>query len=163
MIKTIAIGVWACVVALGSAYVAATRQSGTPVEIAMATPREMTLEGVEYRRPGAITVPMISDGRLRGYVVAKVVFTAAAQDLHDFPFDPQPFVIDEAFRRIYTDGKIEFDQMSKYNLDEITEGIKFNVNARLGMDLIHDVLIDELNYVDRESLRQPGPQTAAAH
>ena len=77
-------------------------------------------------------------------------------DLHDFPVDPQPFVLDETFRRIYTDGKVEFDQMSKYNLNEITAAIKTNVNARLGSELIQDVLIDELNYVDKETLKQAG-------
>ena len=161
MIKTIAIGVWACMVALAAVYAAATWQSGAPVEIAMA-PSEKRLEGIEYRQPGPITVPMISDGRLRGYVVVKVIFTAAAQDLHDFPFDPQPFVLDETFRHIYTDGKVEFDQMSKYNLDEITDGIRTSVNARLGLGLVRDILIDELNYVDKDDLRQPSTATASS-
>jgi hypothetical protein len=96
---------------------------------------------------------MISDGRLRGYVVTRIVFTADAKELHEFPIDPQPFVLDEAFRRIYTDGKVEFDQMSKYNLDEITSAIRDKVNERLGIELIKDVLLDELSYVDKDSLR----------
>ncbi len=79
--------------------------------------------------------------------------------MHDFPIDPQPFVLDEAFRHIYTDGKVEFDHLSKYNLDDITAGIKDAVNARLGTDLIVDVLIDELNYVDRDSLKQTASAT----
>ncbi len=153
MIKTIAIGVWACVVALGSTFAAATWSSGGTVEIPVPQ-HEETLTGLEYKKPPPITVPMISDGRLRGYVVVKVVFTANANDLHHFPVDPQPFVLDETFRRIYTDGKIEFDQMSKYNLDDITAAIKTDVNTRLGASLIQDVLIDELNYVDKDSLKQ---------
>ncbi len=76
---------------------------------------------------------MISDGRLRGSVVAKIVFTADAYAVHAFPIDPQAFVLDEAFRRIYTDGKVEFDQMSKYNLDDITKAIKTKVNGRLAL------------------------------
>ena len=159
MIKTIAIGVWACLVALGSTYAAAMWSSGTKVEIPVVQ-GDKALTGLEYRKPAPITIPMISDGRLRGYVVAKVVFTANAADLHAFPVDPQPFVLDEAFRRIYTDGKVEFDQMSKYNLDDITSAIKKNVNARLGSDLIQDVLIDELNYVDKDSLNKQ-PDAAA--
>ena len=97
---------------------------------------------------------MISDGRLSGDVVAKIVFTAQARALRDFPIDPQPFVMDAAFRRIYTDGRIEFDQMSKYNLDEITSAIKANVNSRLGFDLIQDVLVEEINYVPKDGLKQ---------
>lgn len=155
MIKSIAIGVWACLVALGTTYGAAMWSSGTSVAIEVPKSEEK-LTGLEYVKPGPITIPMISDGRLRGYVVAKVVFTADAQTLHDFPVDPQPFVLDETFRRIYTDGKVEFDQMSKYNLNEITAAIKTNVNTRLGSELIQDVLIDELNYVDKETLKQAG-------
>jgi hypothetical protein len=160
MVKATAIGVWACVVALGSSYAAATWMSGGTVAVEVAKSQEK-LDGLEYRKPAPITVPMISDGRLRGYVVAKIVFTANAKDLHDFPGAPQPFILDEAFRRIYTDGKVEFDHLSKYNLDDITAKIKADVNARLGSDLIHDVLIDELNYVDKNSLKQPGEQAAA--
>ena len=150
MIKTVAIGVWACIVALASSYAAATWTSGGSVAIER---HEAKLEGLEYRRPAAITVPMISDGRLRGYVVARIVFTADANALREFPIDPQAFVIDEAFRRIYTEGRVEFDQMSKYNLNDITGAIKTNVNARLGFDLVQDVLIDELNYVNKDDLK----------
>jgi hypothetical protein len=159
MIKTIGIGVWACLVALGSTYAAAMWSSGAKVEIPVVQ-GDKALTGLEYRKPAPITIPMISDGRLRGYVVAKVMFTANAADLHAFPVDPQPFVLDETFRRIYTDGKVEFDQMSKYNLDDITSAIKKNVNARLGSELIQDVLIDELNYVDKDSLNKQ-PDAAA--
>ncbi len=156
-LKAVGLGVWASLVTLGATYAAATWNTGATVEIVRS---EQKLEGLEYRRPGAITVPMISDGKLRGYVVAKVVFTADARELHAFPVDPQPFVLDEAFRRIYTDGRVEFDHMSKYNLDEITGGIKAAVNKRLGADIVHDVLIDELNYVDKESLKPPGQPAA---
>jgi hypothetical protein len=156
MIKAIVIGVWALLVALGSSYAVAMWSSGSPPATTAAAPEktagEVGLNGLEYRKPAPITIPMIADGRLRGYVVVKVVFTADAKALHAFPVDPQPFVLDETFRRIYTDGRVEFDQMSKYNLDDITASIKDNVNKRLGADLIHDVLIDELNYVDKESL-----------
>ncbi len=156
-LKTIGLGLWAVMVALGATYMAATWESGTTVDVVRS---EHEPSGLEFRRPGAITVPMIADGELRGYVVAKVVFTADAKELHAFPMDPQPFVLDEAFRHIYTDGKIEFDHISKYNLDDITTAIKEAVNKRLGADLIKDVLVDELNYVDKETLK-PSPKTAA--
>ena len=150
-LKTIGLGVWAIVVALIAGYMAATWNTGATVEAVRA---ESKPSGLEYRHPDAITVPMISGGELRGYVVAKVVFTADASALRDSPIDPQPFVIDEAFRHIYTEGKVEFDHLAKYNLDKITGDIKDAVNKRLGTDLIKDVLIEELNYVDRAQLEK---------
>ena len=49
--------------------------------------------------------------------------------------------------------------MSKYNLDDMTAAIKKNVNERLGSPLIQDVLIDELNYVDKDTLKQQADKT----
>jgi hypothetical protein len=155
MLKTTALGVWAVIIALIAGYFAATWNTGATVDKVRA---EAAPTGIEFRHPAAITVPMISDGQLRGYVVAKIVFTGDAQALRDSPIDPQPFVLDEAFRHIYTDGKVEFDHLSKYNLDEITGAIRDAVNKRLGTDLIKDVLVEELNYVDRAQLEKQTAQ-----
>jgi hypothetical protein len=156
MLKTVGLGVWAAIVALVATYMAATASNGETVDAVRA--EQHPPSGIEFRHPDAITVPMIYDGELRGYVVAKIVFSADAADLHASPIDPQPFVLDEAFRHIYTDGKIEFDHMSKYNLDAITGAIKDAVNKRLGAELVKDVLIDELNYVDKSTLKQQQAQ-----
>ncbi len=155
MLKTIGLGVWAIVVALFAGYMAATWNTGATVAAVRA---EVKPSGLESHHPAAITVPMISSGKLSGYVVAKVVFTADAAELRNSPVDPEPFVIDEAFRHIYTDGKVEFDHLAKYNLDKITGDIKDAVNKRLGTDLIKDVLIEELNYVDAEQLKKQTAQ-----
>lgn len=148
MIKMLAIGVWACCVALGTTYVTAMMSSGSPVAVESAP----KLAGLEYRRPAPITVPIITDGRLRGYVVTRVVFTAEAQALAEFPIEPEPFIVDEAFRRIYSEEKIEFDQLSRYDLELLTVAIRDNVNERLGLELVQNVLLDELSYIDKKSM-----------
>jgi hypothetical protein len=151
VIKTIVIGLWACVVALVSSYAGASWMAGGTVTVEKKGP---FLAGMEYLRIGPLTVPLIADGKLRGYIVAKFSATVDARTLHSFPMDPQPFLLDETFRRIYQDGKVEFDKMSKANLSDITAAIKVNVNQRLGMDLIHDVLVDEVSFVDKESMNK---------
>ena len=151
MLKTIGLGIWAIVVALGAGYIAATWNTGATVDVVRA---ETKPSGLETRHPSAITVPMISDNQLRGYVVTKVAFTGEAEALSASPIDPMPFVVDETFRHIYTDGKVEFDHLAKYNLDQITTDIRDAVNKRLGADLIKDVLVEELNYVDRAQLER---------
>jgi hypothetical protein len=153
ILRTVLLGAWVCGVALAAAYVSAGWNQKQTVQVARA---ENQLNSLEFKKPAAITVPMISDDRLRGYVVAQIVYTANAKAAASFPIDPQPFVLDEAFRRIYTDGKIEFGHLSKYNLDDMTKAIKDAVNARLGVNLIDDVLISELNYVDKDSLGPDG-------
>lgn len=156
MIKSLIVGIWACLVALGASYATASWKAGSdaPVEEEGASDA-VTVDGLEYHTIGPITVPMIAGSKLQGYVLAKLVFTADAAALHAFPLEPGPFLVDEAFRTIYTDGKIQFNKLDKYNLSKITDAVKANVNKRFGVDIIKDVLVDEVNYVDKDNIVHP--------
>ena len=88
MLKTIGLGIWAVVVVLIAGYMAATWNTGATVDVVRA---ESKPSGLEVRHPDAITVPMISDGKLRGYVVAKISFTTDAAALAGFAHRPAAF------------------------------------------------------------------------
>lgn len=147
MIKLLVFGVWVCLATLGSSYAAAYWASGRTAKA-----EEPYLEGLEYRKLEVITVPMVSEGIIQGYVVAKLVYTADAAHLREMKIEPDPFVVDEAFREIYTNGQIEFGKLSKYNLPQITAAIKENTNKRLNYELIEDILLEGLNYIDRKDV-----------
>ncbi len=149
MIKLLFIGLWVCLITIASSYAAAywaVGQSGKEEEV--------YLEGLEYRKLPTMTVPMITDGAVQGYVVAKLVYTADAGLLHEISIEPDSFVIDEAFREIYTNGVIEFGKLSKYNINEITLAVKENTNRRLNYEVVKDILVEGLNYVEKEDMRR---------
>ena len=148
MIKNLIVGLWACMIALVATFAAAQWKADVKP-----TTEEPYLEGVEYRKLEPITVPMISDGAVKGYVLARLVFTADAGALRRLSVQPEPFVADEAFREIYTNGRVEFGKLAKYNLDQLIAHIKENANKRLGPDFVQDVLVEEINYVDRDSVQ----------
>jgi len=170
MVKFIIIGVWVCLVALGSSYGVAYWAAG----VAHAKSDEY-MAGLEYRRVPPITVPMIIDGNVKGYVIAKLVFTADATTLHKLPLDPVIFVTDAAFNEIYVNGKVESGKMSRYNLPEMLQRIKVSVNKYMNGDIIQDVLVDAVNYIDKTDMRggrgdntpiktsEPKPAAKAAH
>src|SRR5258707_15057313 len=91
-----------------------------------------------------------------GYVGAMPPSTADTKDLHAMSVDPQAFVTDEAFREIYSNGQVDFSHVEKYDLARLTDAIKTNVNQRLGTSLVHDILVLEINYIDKASLKPPG-------
>lgn len=144
MIKTVVVGIWACLVALVATFFVA--QWKAEVKPGAETPH---LEGIEYRKLDPLTVPMISEGTVQGYVLARLVFTADVGMLAQLPVQPEPFVADEAFREIYINGKVEFGKLAKYNLDQLVARIKENANKRLGPDFIKDILIEEINYATK--------------
>jgi hypothetical protein len=154
VIKPLLLGAWVSGVVFVAAYVVADMKAS-----AIAPPQEagdLYLEGLEYRSLGALTVPMIGQGEVSGYVVAKLVYTADARGLHELPIDPDAFVSDEAFRTLYTDARIEFGSVARQNLDDILASIKQRVNERIGLELVQDVLVEQVDYVDRSTLQKPG-------
>lgn len=149
MMRMLMIGVWVCLVTLLASYGGAYWSAGTPSKPA----DEPYLAGLEYRRVEPINVPMIIDGAVRGYVVAKLVFTADAAALHKLAVEPQVFVTNAAFDEIYTNGRVEFGKLSKYNLAEMMNNIKTKVNDAVKGPLIQEILVDGINYIDRTEIR----------
>jgi hypothetical protein len=151
MIKLLIAGVWICLVTFASAYFVANwqAQAGAP------EPKkpEPFFEGIEYHNLAPITVPMINNGVVQGYVVARLTFTSETKVLHQFPGDVQPFLVDETFRALYEDGKIDMRNIQKYDMASLLKTVKKNVNERLGLDLVKDVLVTELNYVEHSATK----------
>lgn len=143
------IGVWVCAVTLASSYGAAYWAAGANFGKA----EDPYLPGLEYKRVPTITVPMIIDGQIKGYVIAKLVFTADAGTLKKLSVDPVVFVVNDAFGEIYTNGRVESGKISKYNLKDMTDRIKDKVNARLNGPVVQEILIDGINYIDKNDIR----------
>ncbi|TCT07957.1 hypothetical protein [Aquabacter spiritensis] len=158
MMRLISIGLWVCVVALLSSYGAAYWAAGA----ASSKSDSAHPGGLEYRRTPAVTVPMIIDGSVRGYVIAKLIFTADTAALHALRIEPQSFVTSAAFDEIYTNGRMDTSKLSKYNLKEMLDNIKSNVNKKFNGDVIQDVLVDSINYIDKNDIRKMSEITAPA-
>jgi flagellar basal body-associated protein FliL len=159
MIKPLLLGLWISVVVGASSYVVADMKASA---IAPAGDEEEPyLAGLEYKSLPPLTVPMISSGAVGGYLVAKLTYTADARTLHELPIEPEAFVADEAFRTFYTDGRVEFGKVARQNLEEIAGVIRDRVNERLGAELVKDVLIEQVDYVDRSQIGKATGESAA--
>jgi hypothetical protein len=62
-------------------------------------------------------------------------------------------VVNDAFSEIYNNGRVESGKISKYNLKDMTDRVKEKVNARLNGPVIQEILIDGINYVDKNDIR----------
>ncbi|NIX78404.1 hypothetical protein [Microvirga terricola] len=148
MARILVTGFWICAITLISCYAAV--YWGTGVKFAK---KEEYLEGLEYQKVRVINVPIIAEGAVQGYVVANLVFTADAKTLRSLPVPPNTFIIDETFRQIYTDEKLDFRKLSKYDVSALLKNIRVSVNERLGADIVKDVLIENFNFVGKEDIR----------
>jgi hypothetical protein len=148
MTRILVTGFWICAITLLSCYGAV--YWGTDLKTGKS---EEYLEGLEYQKVRAINVPIIAEGSLQGYVIATLVFTADAKTLRSLSVPPNTFVIDEAFRQIYSDENLDFRKLSKYDVNGLLTNIKKSVNERMGADIIKDILIENFNFVNKNDVR----------
>jgi hypothetical protein len=150
MIKPILTGVWVCAATMGAAYLGAAWQRPAVVTEQKDHGSSSDLTPVRTRM---ISVPVVADGGIRGYVVAQFAFTAPAKLMKQMPVKPDLYVLDEAFQLIFSGEMIDFRQFKKQDLPSLGKTIVENVNKRLGMRVVEDVLVQELNYVPKDSVR----------
>lgn len=156
MIKFIIIGLWICAITLASSYTAASWKADT----GEATEGGENLEGLNYEKTGPINVPMVVDGAVEGYVVAQFVFTADAKALGKLSVPPNPFIVDEAFRTIYADERIDIHDLKKFDIGTLAKVIAERVNARFGTGIVKDVLVEQFTYVSKDEVRAQAGETA---
>lgn len=146
--RLLVLGAWVCGVTLVSGHLALTWRAETPP--AAETP---FFEGLEYEETALIHVPIIANGDVQGYVAAQFVFTADARTLRQMTVKPHAYVRDEALRAIYSNGKVDFSRLERVDIDALLKTVKTGVNARLGGELVKEVLVKEFNYVRKDQLR----------
>jgi hypothetical protein len=162
MIKLMLAGLWVCLVTLGSTYAVVAWHAAptppTPVAVAQpaahAEPETATVfSGMETLRTKMISVPVVADNAVQGYVMAQFAFTVDSKIMKRLVIKPDVFLVDEAFKAIFGSGTIDFRQFKKQDLPALTKQIAGNVNKRLGVRLIDDVLVQELNYLPKDQVR----------
>lgn len=146
--KALLVGIWASMVSLGAAFgMLQWQKNGDPVKAGNSQMK------VQEFRTKAINVPIIGAGTIQGYMVAQFVFTVDANALAKMQVNPEIYVLDEAFKTIYAGEQVNFQNMKKQDLPLLAKKLGENVNKRLGMEIVQDVLIDQLSYIPKKDMR----------
>jgi hypothetical protein len=150
MIKSILLGIWISGVTLGACYGAIVWDAG---RTATEEKKDKLFGKLEQVKTKTISVPVISDGAIQGYVVASFAFAVESDILKKMTISADTILLDEAFRVLYNGDMLHFKTMTKGDLDKSAKQIAENVNKRFGREFVYDVLIQELNFVPKEQAR----------
>ncbi|RYC32361.1 hypothetical protein D3273_08180 [Lichenibacterium minor] len=145
--KLVFAGLWVTAVALGTAYGVALYLPGASDAAKAAAPPPPVLQSQKTR---VINVPMVIDGALRGFMAAQFVFTEDSNVLKTLQVPPDVYLLDEAFRAIYSDTALDPHHVERYDLQKLTARLVKGTNDRLGAPLIKDVLIENFSYIDKD-------------
>ena len=144
--KVFLVGLWVTLVALGTAYgVAVYMPSSTGQTAPAAT---VVLQSQKTR---VLNVPIVTDGQVRGFMAVQFVFTTDANLAKTLQVPPEVYLLDEAFRTIYADSTIYLNHDEKFDLKKLTSHLVESTNAHLGVPMIKDVLIDNFEYIDKDT------------
>ncbi|ORE90407.1 hypothetical protein ATO13_22808 [Stappia sp. 22II-S9-Z10] len=152
------VGMWAVVVTLGAGYAAANFAINSGEEEA-----KPKLEGLRYTSLPTMSVPVVERGKVEGYVVVRMVYTADAAVLRSLASSPDPFLTDEIFRNLYSHAETNFGKLQRLDLGNFATEVKAAVNARMGADVVQDLLVDGLNYINLSEPDAMRKVAAAAH
>jgi hypothetical protein len=150
IVRLLVAGVWACIVTVGASLALSYWKEGH----AAPADKQEHAGGLVYEKTRVINVPMIAEGSVQGYIVAQFVFTADATVLRQLPVPPEAFVVDEAFRNIYSDENLDFKNLSRFDLTHFARTVREHVNKRLQAEVLQDVLVQDFNYVSKDQIRR---------
>jgi hypothetical protein len=150
VIKYLMLGVWICLLALGSAFGMILMSSGPPEQAEQSGEEAVAIEQVRTKR---LSIPIIGDGKVKGYVLTQLVFNINGKASQEMTVRPDIFLVDEAFKVIFSGEAINFSALEKPDATKLTEVIRKNINARFGDNFLQEVLVQELTYVPQERFR----------
>ena len=146
--KLLLAGLWGVVVALGTAYGVAVYLPGGPSDPAKAAAAAPVV--LQSQKTRVINVPMVVDGMVRGFVSAQFVLTEDSSLMKTLQVPAAAYLLDEAFRAIYSDTALDPRHVEKYDLRKLTAQLLKSTNDRLGAPLLKDVLIENFSYIDKD-------------
>lgn len=141
-------GIWVAAVTAGAAYVSAGIMSAPP-----APDNGESLPQLEQLSTEMTSVPVIRNGAVSGYIIIQLNFAVNKEAKEQSHADPTPFLIDAAFRAVYQNPQADFQRLRASDIDKLTEAVKAEANKRLPGNMVHEVLIQQLNFVRKEDIR----------
>lgn len=149
MVKLLFAGIWVCVVALGAVYFS-VQMATAPAVVDEEAARQAALEVV----PGeSITIPLIADGKVKGYFLSKISFMVDKEKAKGLHLPMTELMTDELFTLLVGNKMVDIANFAAFDVATFRDTIKTDMNAKLGEGMINEVLIEQLDYLSKDDVR----------
>ncbi len=149
MIKFAFAAIWIAATALGSVYYSFNyaKEHRTPVN------EPSFFGGLDYLKTGIVSVPLFREGRVYGYFLARLVYTIEPEKLSLLTLPAEALLLDQVYSYLYANPDIDFHDKKALDLTRIKDGIRDSINDRVGDKLVHDVLIEQIDFLSKSDIR----------
>ena len=149
MIKTLAIGIWICAVALGSGYFS-VQISNTKESV---EPEPAMFGGLETIRGEVTSIPVISSGAVQGYFLTRLSYTVDPLKTAKLSIPVNELITDVLYTALVGEPVIDFPDIDVFDLDAFKTHIRETLNERVGEELFHDVIVEQIDFLSKEDIR----------
>lgn len=146
MIKLMATAIWISLATTGALiYAFQSSMQSDAEQDAEPTP----FAGLDYVRTGIISVPVFDDGKVHGYFLARLVYTAEGRRLAQLKLPAEALLTDLVYTHLYGHPEIDFTTRKNFDVENFRETLRSGLNERIGEDLIREVLVEQIDYLPK--------------
>jgi hypothetical protein len=149
MLKLIITGIWVAAVTLGSVYFS-IQMSKAPDPNAEEAAKKAVQELV---RGETVTYPVIAQGRVEGYFLAKASFVTDKTKLADITLPIPEMLTDELYTELVGDKVIRVGENRNFDLQAFKDRVKQALNQKLGAEVILDVVVEQIDYLTKQEIQ----------
>ena len=149
MIKFIVAGLWLCAVSIG-AVIYSFQVAGARTN---AEPDAALLGGLDYVKTDVLSVPVLRRGGVVGYFLTRLVYTVDPHEIKKLSVPAPTLINDQIYTYLFTNPNIDFSEIDTLDLDVFRNGLRDSVNKRIGKDIVHDIMIEQIDFLSKQEIR----------
>ena len=171
LIKFIGAAIWICAVTIGAVFYS-FQTAGAKPEPPKPAPM---FGGLDYVRTDVISVPLMKNTSVDGYFLTRLVYIVEPKQMAALSVPAEALIVDEVYTYLYANPLIDFSKDEDLDLDAFRNRIRERINARVGQELVHDILVEQVDFLSKKEVRdntvrrktgtadQPAAAKPAAH
>jgi len=71
-------------------------------------------------------------------------------------------LVDQVHTYLYANPQIDFSDRSAFDLDAFRANLRDSINERVGEQLVHDVIVEQIDYLSKAEIRDHARRRAAS-
>ena len=144
--RSILLGVLTIAATIGGHYAAGLMSSPKSSESA---PQEQ----IEIIKLEPISAPVVRDGKVVGYVIARMSIAAAEAEAKAHKPLLVAYANEAVFRGIYEEAAFDFSAMRAADVSELCRRIVELANKRFGKPTVREVVVESINFMSQAELQ----------
>lgn len=148
MLKFIAAAIWICAATLGAVFYSFQSSVAKPAEEA-----KPMLGGLDYVKTDVISVPVLNHSVVTGYFLTKLVYTVEPSIMAKLSIPAESMIVDQVYSYLFGRPEIDFTNTAGLDLDAFRGNVRDAINKRVGEELVHEVMIEQIEYLTKDEIR----------